>query len=590
MILDDHPPTESPRRPQLSRYDQGSNPGHCQSERNRARRVLDLSPPPPPPPPPPLSVLHPAAQRRSVSPPLTMGASTVAAQRPLPLPDTQSTRYPNTSSTTTMTTMTTMTTTIPSDSRLGVRSGSPLTGAARRPSFLPPPLSSAAADTTKAASAPRTSVLTPPGAVSDGFSPSGPHGSNSQSSHAGGAPLYYAGHMTGSWPTPGLSQASAYTYANPTPGAPGSAQLSQPPYSRGPAPYASVPSPSHQHFPGRASSAPNGESIPAPQSYHDQQGYSNAVGVGGPGAGGGASLGSPLDAHGPNAQSMLGNPPQGAARHPASGQSTPGAGPPTGQDGGPYRPPSTPTGYYPQTSAPQQPAFPTYASPVTQPSPTTASAVTTSGAIPRGAPAIPAMAPPLQYSGARSHPVPSMGSYASYSPNTGPVLSNMHHPGAPLAMVGGIPGMTGYGHHPGLSAHHPHHLYVHHGGAPSTQSERPFKCSECTQAFNRNHDLKRHQRIHLAIKPFGCDDCDKRFSRKDALKVSWDGGWGGFSNARCCCRGWLVLIFVQRHRLVKGCGGTSSEGANGTSGGKETSPHDRDGDRDGTSPGLTKKL
>ncbi|KAK3903441.1 hypothetical protein C8A05DRAFT_14596 [Staphylotrichum tortipilum] len=454
-----------------------------------------------------------------------------------------------------------MTTTIPSESRLGVGSGSPLTGAVRRPPsltpFLPPPLSSSAAvDATKAASAPRTSVLTPPGAVSDGFPPSGPHGSNSQS---GGAPLYYGGHMAGSWPTPGLSQASAYTYANPTPAAPGSAQLAQPPYSRAPAPYASIPSPSHQHFPGRASSAPNGESIPAPQSYHDQQGYSNAVGVGTPGAGAAASLGSPLD--GPNAQSMLGNPPQPATRHhPSSGQSTPGAGPTTTQDGGPYRPPSTPTGYYPQTSAPQQPPFPTYASPVTQPSPT--SAITTSGAIPRVAPAIPAMAPPLQYSSARPHPVPSMGSYASYGPNTGPVLSNMHHPGAPLAMVGGIPGMTGYGHHPGLSAHHPHHLYIHHGGAPTTQSERPFKCSECTQAFNRNHDLKRHQRIHLAIKPFGCDDCDKRFSRKDALK---------------------------RHRLVKGCGGASSEGANGTSSGKETSSNDRDSDRDGPSPGMTKK-
>jgi uncharacterized Zn-finger protein len=32
--------------------------------------------------------------------------------------------------------------------------------------------------------------------------------------------------------------------------------------------------------------------------------------------------------------------------------------------------------------------------------------------------------------------------------------------------------------------------------------------------------LKRHQRIHLAVKPFGCEDCEKRFSRKDALKVS----------------------------------------------------------------------
>ena len=38
---------------------------------------------------------------------------------------------------------------------------------------------------------------------------------------------------------------------------------------------------------------------------------------------------------------------------------------------------------------------------------------------------------------------------------------------------------------------------------------------------NRNHDLKRHKRIHLAVKPFGCDKCGKTFSRKDALRRHW---------------------------------------------------------------------
>lgn len=32
--------------------------------------------------------------------------------------------------------------------------------------------------------------------------------------------------------------------------------------------------------------------------------------------------------------------------------------------------------------------------------------------------------------------------------------------------------------------------------------ERPFKCDECPQSFNRGHDLKRHKRIHLVVKPF----------------------------------------------------------------------------------------
>ncbi|RXK40835.1 hypothetical protein M231_01894 [Tremella mesenterica] len=51
--------------------------------------------------------------------------------------------------------------------------------------------------------------------------------------------------------------------------------------------------------------------------------------------------------------------------------------------------------------------------------------------------------------------------------------------------------------------------------------ERPYKCDECVQSFNRNHDLKRHKRIHLAVKPFGCDKCGKTFSRKDALRRHW---------------------------------------------------------------------
>ncbi|RKF82014.1 hypothetical protein GcC1_019031 [Golovinomyces cichoracearum] len=72
------------------------------------------------------------------------------------------------------------------------------------------------------------------------------------------------------------------------------------------------------------------------------------------------------------------------------------------------------------------------------------------------------------------------------------------------------------------SLYEPNHIQ------PQVQSDRPFKCDQCPQSFNRNHDLKRHKRIHLAVKPFPCLNCEKSFSRKDALK---------------------------RHILVKSCGG-----------------------------------
>jgi hypothetical protein len=54
---------------------------------------------------------------------------------------------------------------------------------------------------------------------------------------------------------------------------------------------------------------------------------------------------------------------------------------------------------------------------------------------------------------------------------------------------------------------------------PNALPDRPFRCDQCRQRFNRSHDLKRHKRIHLAVKPFPCGHCDKSFSRQDALEV-----------------------------------------------------------------------
>lgn len=105
----------------------------------------------------------------------------------------------------------------------------------------------------------------------------------------------------------------------------------------------------------------------------------------------------------------------------------------------------------------------------------------------------------------------------------GPVMTNVHSPNSPMAMMGGMQA----GLLPGFNSGHlasTQHLYgahpPHHGMAVPA-ADRPFKCDQCPQSFNRNHDLKRHKRIHLAVKPFPCAHCDKSFSRKDALKVCW---------------------------------------------------------------------
>lgn len=111
--------------------------------------------------------------------------------------------------------------------------------------------------------------------------------------------------------------------------------------------------------------------------------------------------------------------------------------------------------------------------------------------------------------------------YPSYSlpAMPGAVMSNIHSPNHQMSMVGGMSNgmMSGFnsGHAASMQ-----HMYSHHGpGSNNLPNDRPFRCDQCPQSFNRNHDLKRHKRIHLAVKPFPCKHCDKSFSRKDALKV-----------------------------------------------------------------------
>nr|POE79610.1 transcriptional regulator prz1 [Quercus suber] len=209
---------------------------------------------------------------------------------------------------------------------------------------------------------------------------------------------------------------------------------------------------------------------------------------------------------------------------PMIGNHTPGTAPqssPINTQDAFARPPPTPSYYSGSqpSSTPHQATFPSYS---TGPSPVQQSPISAGGSLSKMS--------PINGHGASPSIHTQQQQYSTQQrqftyPTPGPVLSNVNNPNGQLALVGGMQqGMM-----PGYNSGHAAHLQ-HMYGPPqqaAPQNDRPFRCDQCPQSFNRNHDLKRHKRIHLAVKPFPCGHCDKSFSRKDALK---------------------------RHVLVKGCG------------------------------------
>ncbi|KAK7419547.1 hypothetical protein QQX98_003316 [Neonectria punicea] len=350
------------------------------------------------------------------------------------------------------------------------------------------------------------SVLTPSPGASDGLSPSlsSVNTGSSQSSQAPAGMHYsYGGHVHGGWPTPGNSSYTVSSAAPPQPA------LSNQHFGGRPSIYSQPPTMQFNH-PRTTHSPSGGEGLPPPPYGDVQHPFQTSLSSGGPG-------GHQSSSHHQSPQSAI-----LSSQNPVSSQ------PPTPSTASTHvdsythtRPPPGTQTYYPASSTPQQSSFPSYAP---QPSPNQHSP-TTGGPISRGLGSIsgpsqgPGMAPPAPY---RSYPP-----YQSLPTMSGPVMSNIHQPGAQMSMMPAM-GVSQYG-HPLMYGH----------GQPAPQSERPFKCDQCVQSFSRNHDLKRHKRIHLAVKPFPCNFCSKSFSRKDALK---------------------------RHRLVKGCEGKPSEGPNGNEG------------------------
>lgn len=165
------------------------------------------------------------------------------------------------------------------------------------------------------------------------------------------------------------------------------------------------------------------------------------------------------------------------------------------------------------SAAPQPPyGFPSSTS-VSQ-SPHTATASTTSPPLQNG---------PIPHLQTQSNPF-IKPPYPSYSlpAMPGPVLTNVGSPGSQMTVVGNMQTQMLPMHFNSGYAANPQLAYAQaRANSPqqAANQDRPFKCDECPQSFNRNHDLKRHKRIHLAVKPFPCSHCEKSFSRKDALKV-----------------------------------------------------------------------
>ncbi|KAK4198436.1 hypothetical protein QBC40DRAFT_93266 [Triangularia verruculosa] len=426
------------------------------------------------------------------------------------------------------------------------------------PTSSPTPTAPSPSSNVSTTSASKSSVLTLESGTAgmDGTSPSpGINGSSSQQSPVGGVSMYYPGHTQGTWPTPA---ARGYSYASNNSASGGG--YPRPSYSQ------PLASPQLSQFPTRAPTSPaNGEALPGTSTFQDHAAYSGAAagggggGRGGSGSNGGGAANTGVNSgavsfgsttlntqhHGPASSGLalpiLGGPGQTSSQHPAS-QSPMGA-PPTGPEGHIYRSASTPNGFYPPSSSPQQAAF-SFAS---QPSP---SPTIPTGPLPGRTPLISAMPSSPMYPGpSRPNHMPP-ATYPQYTNISGPILSNVHHPNHPMA--------TMYSH----SHHFAMHQNMYLSNQPhQQQQDRPFKCEQCPQGFNRNHDLKRHARIHLAIKPFPCNMCEKSFSRKDALK---------------------------RHKMVKGCDTKDKSIPSAVNPNEQReSPHSDDGDRN--SPTAIKK-
>lgn len=106
-------------------------------------------------------------------------------------------------------------------------------------------------------------------------------------------------------------------------------------------------------------------------------------------------------------------------------------------------------------------------------------------------------------------------------------------------------------------AHPQSHAHPPGSQAAILASQRPYHCGHCPASFARNHDLKRHAKVHER-QAWKCTGCDKVFSRRDAItrhknasrsKLRGGGGKGrgaGLSEAERCVDAEVVEVDVDR--------------------------------------------
>ena len=78
-------------------------------------------------------------------------------------------------------------------------------------------------------------------------------------------------------------------------------------------------------------------------------------------------------------------------------------------------------------------------------------------------------------------------------------------------------------------------------------AHRPFRCNACAASFARNHDLKRHVRLHDR-KAWKCGGCHKIFSRRDAIKRHMNGSKSRGLKGEMCLNAEIVEVELDEEQ------------------------------------------